>query len=139
MEFITSISLAYLNVSDYNVILIDWREAAKQSHLKAVKSVLFVAQRVAHLIDFLENNVDLDPVRTTVIGFSLGAHVASLSARFATSKIGEVVGKSNDKLSLVSYFDPRSKRILDLQLWILRDLFLSPKNQEKESINRTQF
>jgi len=63
MEFITSIlshqSLAYLNVSDYNVILIDWREAAKQSYLKSVKSVPFVSQRVAHLIDFLENNVNL--------------------------------------------------------------------------------
>ncbi|XP_077277104.1 pancreatic triacylglycerol lipase-like [Temnothorax americanus] len=87
----TQIRDAYLNVSDYNVIMIDWREAAKHLYWKSARSVPFVSQRVAFLIDFLENNAGLDPDRTTVIGYSLGAHVASLSARFATSEIGEVV------------------------------------------------
>ncbi|XP_011165028.2 pancreatic triacylglycerol lipase [Solenopsis invicta] len=87
----TQIRDAYLNVGDYNIILIDWREVAKHIYLKAVRNMPLVSQRVALLIDFLENNADLDPNRTTVIGFSLGAHVAGLSARFATSEIGEVV------------------------------------------------
>ncbi|XP_036143465.1 pancreatic triacylglycerol lipase isoform X4 [Monomorium pharaonis] len=83
---------AYLSVGDYNVILIDWREVAKHLYVKAVRGMPLVSQRVALLIDFLENNANLDPDRTTVIGFSLGGHVAGLSARFATSKIGAVVG-----------------------------------------------
>lgn len=98
---ITLISSAYLNVSDYNIITIDWREAADDWYWKSVKSVPLVSQRAAHLIDFLENNAGLDPVKTTVIGYSLGAHVASLSARFATSEIGEVVGKFREKLSIL--------------------------------------
>ena len=68
---------------------------------KTVRSVPFVSQRVALLIDFLENNAHLDPKRTTVIGFSLGAHVASLSARFATSEIGEVAGKFSENFYLL--------------------------------------
>ncbi|XP_011634428.1 pancreatic triacylglycerol lipase-like [Pogonomyrmex barbatus] len=88
----TQIRDAYLNVGDYNVILIDWREAAKYDwYWKSVRSVPFVSQRVASLIDFLENNANLDPGKTTVIGHSMGAHVASLGARFATSEIAEVV------------------------------------------------
>ncbi|XP_011862678.1 PREDICTED: pancreatic lipase-related protein 2-like [Vollenhovia emeryi] len=82
---------AYLNVSDYNIIFIDWREAASQFYWESVKSVPLVSQRTASLIDFLENSAGLDPDRTMVVGVSLGAHVASLSARFATSEIGEVI------------------------------------------------
>jgi len=89
-----SISLAFLNVGDYNIILIDWRDAANHSYLMSVRSVPLVSQRVAFLINFLENNANLDPNKTVIIGHSLGAHIASLSARFATSKIAEVIGKS---------------------------------------------
>jgi len=87
----THIRDAYLNVSDYNIIAIDWREAAKHLYWKSAKSVPLVSERVASLIDFLENNAGLDPDNTMIIGTSLGAHVASLGARFATSKIAEVV------------------------------------------------
>ncbi|KYN30044.1 Pancreatic triacylglycerol lipase [Trachymyrmex cornetzi] len=54
-------------------------------------SAPLVLQRIAFLINFLEINANLDPNKTIIIGNSLGAHVASLSARFATSKIAEVV------------------------------------------------
>lgn len=96
------ISSAFLNVSDYNVILIDWREVANGFYWDSVKGVPFVSQRVALLIDFLEKNADLDPNKTMVIGVSLGAHVAGLGARFATSKIGEVIGKSSENFQFFS-------------------------------------
>ncbi|XP_012539036.1 pancreatic triacylglycerol lipase [Monomorium pharaonis] len=82
---------AYLNDSDYNVILIDWHEVAKRWYWISVKGVPLVSQRVGLLIDFLEKSANLDPTRTMVIGVSLGAHVAGLGARFATSNIGEVL------------------------------------------------
>ncbi|KAG5324356.1 LIPR2 protein, partial [Acromyrmex heyeri] len=101
----TDIRDAYLNVGDYNIILIDWRAAANHLYSKSARSTPIVSQYVALLIDFLENNASLDPDRTTIIGYSLGGHIASLSARFATGKIREVVGKSNDEAfdSLFSY------------------------------------
>ncbi|KAG5314046.1 LIPP lipase, partial [Acromyrmex insinuator] len=87
----TDIRDAYLNVGDYNIILIDWRAAANHLYSKSARSTPIVSQYVALLIDFLENNASLDPDRTTIIGYSLGGHIASLSARFATGKIREVV------------------------------------------------
>lgn len=92
------ISAAYLSVDDYNVILIDWREAAADIlYWAAANSVPFVAQRVAFLLDFLESKATLNPDTTTIIGYSLGAHVAGLGARFAMSEISEIVGKSRKK------------------------------------------
>lgn len=97
---IPSISSAYLNVGDY-VILIDWGEVAKYLwYWKSARGVSLVSQCVAFLIDFLENNADLNPNKTKIIGYSLKTHAASLSARFATSKIGEVVGTSKEKVSI---------------------------------------
>jgi predicted alpha/beta hydrolase len=83
-------------MDDYNVILIDWREAAKNLwYWKVVRSVPLVAKHVTNMIDFLETNMDLNPVTTRVVGHSLGAHVAGLAARFARSEIAETIGKSD--------------------------------------------
>ncbi|KAL0113448.1 hypothetical protein PUN28_012537 [Cardiocondyla obscurior] len=83
---------AYLEVYDYNIILVDWSKAAGYYwYWSSAESVPMVAQRVSELIDFLENAADLDPSQTKVIGFSLGGHVAGISARNAKSKIAEVV------------------------------------------------
>ena len=77
-----------------------------------------MSQYVALLIDFLENNASLDPDRTTIIGYSLGGHIASLSAHFGNGKIREVIGKSNDEAfdSLCNYLNPKLKQISHLQL-----------------------
>ncbi|KYN04718.1 Pancreatic lipase-related protein 2 [Cyphomyrmex costatus] len=87
----TEIRDAYLQIGDYNIILIDWRATANHLYAKSARSAPFVSQYIALLIDFLENNASLDPKKTAIIGYSLGGHIAGLSARFATSKIREVV------------------------------------------------
>lgn len=88
--------LAYLNVGDYNVIVVDWIKAAKHIlYWKVVRSVPLVAERVTELIDFLQSEAGLDPSKTTVVGHSLGGHLVGIAARNAKGEIGEVVGKSN--------------------------------------------
>lgn len=90
------ISSAYLSNGDYNVILVDWSEVAGNPwYWGVVKSVSLVAERVTQLIDFLQSEANLDPSKTTVVGHSLGGHVAGLAARNAKSEIAEVIGKSN--------------------------------------------
>lgn len=90
------ILLAYLNVSNYNVILVDWSKAAGNLwYWKVARSVPLVAQRVTELIDFLERKAGLDPSKTKVVGHSLGGHVVGLAARNAKSKIAEAIGKSS--------------------------------------------
>lgn len=87
-------SLAYLNVSDYNIIVIDWREAAGSLwYWKVVRSVPLVAELVTKLIDLLEGNVNLNPVTTRLVGHSLGAHIVGLAARQAKSELAEVIGQ----------------------------------------------
>ncbi|XP_077277089.1 pancreatic triacylglycerol lipase-like isoform X1 [Temnothorax americanus] len=83
---------AYLNVGDYNVILVDWSKAAGNIwYWKVTQSVPLVAQRVTELIDFLESEAGLDPSKTRVVGHSLGGHVAGLAARNTRGEIAEAI------------------------------------------------
>lgn len=94
MTSLSDIFSAYLRSGDYNVIVIDWRTAAGDIWYPRVTiRVTFVAERVALLLDFLESKASLQPKSTLVVGHSLGGHVAGLGARFATNKIGQVVGE----------------------------------------------
>lgn len=89
---------AYLSVGDYNVILIDWRKAAKSlMYWKVVRSVPLVAEHVTKLLDFLESKANMNPATTKLIGHSLGAHIVGLAARSAKSKIAETIGEFNKK------------------------------------------
>lgn len=90
---------AYLSVGNYNIILIDWREAAGNLwYWKVAKSVPLVAKRVARLLDFLIQHADLDPAKTKMIGHSLGGHIVGLAARFTNKEISEVLGKFDNKI-----------------------------------------
>ncbi|XP_012539038.2 lipase member H isoform X2 [Monomorium pharaonis] len=83
---------AYLNTTDFNVILVDWSETAGNIlYWSVVRSVPQIAQHVTQLIDFLEREAGLNPSTTKVIGHSLGGHVAGLAARNAKSEIAEVI------------------------------------------------
>ncbi|XP_011634417.1 lipase member H-A-like [Pogonomyrmex barbatus] len=87
-----SIRDAYLSIGDYNVILVDWRKAAESPlYWEAVQSVPLVAERVTKLIDFLQSEANLNPSNTKIIGHSLGGHLAGIAARFAKSKIAEII------------------------------------------------
>lgn len=90
------ISSAYLSIGDYNVILINWSEAAGNLwYWKVVRSVPLVAERMTQMIDFLQEEAGLKPSETRVVGHSLGGHIVGLAARNAKGTIAEVIGKSN--------------------------------------------
>lgn len=97
---ILDVSAAYFKVGDYNVILIDWRDAAKHIlYWPAAGSVPLVAKRVALLLNFLANDAGLNPDKTKIIGHSLGGHVAGLAARFTVDEIAEVIGESRSSIA----------------------------------------
>ncbi|XP_018398479.1 PREDICTED: pancreatic triacylglycerol lipase-like [Cyphomyrmex costatus] len=87
----TLIRDAYLQVSDYNVIVIDWSAISSMSYVSATRRVMAIGQFVATMIDFLVKN-GMNPWETKVIGHSLGAHVAGIAAYNATSDVDYVVG-----------------------------------------------
>ncbi|XP_032669421.1 pancreatic lipase-related protein 2-like [Odontomachus brunneus] len=82
---------AYLKSGDYNVILVDWRQAASYIYWKSVYNIPKIASRTTLMLDFLRKHAGLNPKTTKLIGHSLGAHVCGLAARFAGDKINEVV------------------------------------------------
>ncbi|KYN36866.1 Pancreatic lipase-related protein 2 [Trachymyrmex septentrionalis] len=82
---------AYLRISDYNVIIIDWSAISSMSYILASRRVTVVGQYVATMIDFLVK-YGMNSWETKVIGHSLGAHVVGIAAYNASSDIGYVVG-----------------------------------------------
>lgn len=83
---------AYLDVDDYNVIIIDWRTIAKSFiYSNVAKSVPLVGRYVADFIDFLEIEGGLDHSTTKLVGHSLGAHVVSIASFTARRVVAEIV------------------------------------------------
>lgn len=88
--------LAFLKVRDCNVIVVDWSQIADhKDYIAVAKNVPRVASRVASFINFLRTSAGLHTSNLKIIGHSLGAHVAGLSAREVgkLSRVAEVIGK----------------------------------------------
>lgn len=74
------------------MISVDWGKIASQNYLYAANRVRAVGALVGKMIDFL---VDLgaDTRNISVVGHSLGAHVAGLAALQAKVNVSHVVGQ----------------------------------------------
>ncbi|CAD1472338.1 unnamed protein product, partial [Heterotrigona itama] len=83
---------AFLQSCDCNVILLDWGAIAQNiNYVWSSDRVVIISQYVAQMIDFLHAE-GMDASRLTIVGLSLGAHVAGLSSYFAKNKANFVVG-----------------------------------------------
>ncbi|XP_017765759.1 PREDICTED: pancreatic triacylglycerol lipase-like [Eufriesea mexicana] len=82
---------AFLQNSDCNVIVIDWGKIAKKEYYWASNRVLMVGKFAAKMISFLESQ-GMDENKLTIVGHSLGAHVAGLASNYAARKANYVVG-----------------------------------------------
>ncbi|XP_076638116.1 pancreatic lipase-related protein 2-like [Colletes latitarsis] len=87
----TTIRDAYLQHGDYNVIAVDWSPISKNEYIWASMRVTMIGQYISKMIDFLETQ-GMNVSTLTVIGHSLGAHIAGLSARNANGIVNYVVG-----------------------------------------------
>lgn len=73
--------LAYLNVSDINIIVVDWGTAANVNYILASYNVAMVGQLLTQFLNFLiEMGVSMDDVH--LIGHSLGAHVVGIAGAY---------------------------------------------------------
>lgn len=87
---------AYLAQGEYNIIVVDWNPLAlAPCYVQAVENVELVAKCAAQLLDSLfETRVEVDISQTHIIGFSLGAHVAGLTAaNLKTGKVPRLTGQ----------------------------------------------
>ncbi|XP_017762938.1 PREDICTED: phospholipase A1-like [Eufriesea mexicana] len=90
----TLIRDAYLKISNSNVIIVDWSTIANNIiYSQVAKSVPTVANHVAAFVNFLRAHAGLQTSKLKIIGHSLGAHIAGLSAREVSksSRVPEVI------------------------------------------------
>ncbi|XP_076289802.1 pancreatic triacylglycerol lipase-like [Lasioglossum baleicum] len=81
---------AYLKQGDFNIIAIDWSSISVRPYIWATKRVVMVGQYSASMIDFLRSQ-GMDLSQVTVVGHSLGGHVAGLAAHYAKGQVSNVV------------------------------------------------
>ncbi|XP_055295778.1 lipase member H-A-like [Sitodiplosis mosellana] len=103
----------YLDIGDYNFIAVDWIEGASTYNYYLAKSrVGSISQKLAGLIDHLvENGMNLKDL--TIVGHSLGAHIAGRAAKQLKSqgKIANIIGL--DPASVGFDFFNKDKRLTD--------------------------
>lgn len=89
----TAVRNAYLNVGDFNVIVVDWGKGANTiNYISARNRVNSVYPVVASLIEFLNGYAGMKFETLSIIGHSLGAHIAGLTAKqFKKPRVGTVV------------------------------------------------
>ncbi|KAK9307622.1 hypothetical protein QLX08_002210 [Tetragonisca angustula] len=86
-ESCTLIRNAFIKVWNSNVIVVDWSQIADNViYSRVAKYVPSVADQVAAFVNFLRSKAGLQTTNLKIVGHSLGAHVAGLSAR----KVGNV-------------------------------------------------
>lgn len=86
---------AYLNVSDLNIIVVDWGNAAMVNYILASYNVASVGRILTEFLNFLiEEGVSMDDVH--LIGHSLGAHVVGIAGAYVKEgPIDTITGKSS--------------------------------------------
>ncbi|CAG9791203.1 unnamed protein product [Diatraea saccharalis] len=76
-----SIKEAYLNVSDLNIIVVDWGNAANVNYILASYNVAMVGRLLTQFLNFLiDEGVSMDDMH--LIGHSLGAHVVGIAGAY---------------------------------------------------------
>lgn len=84
--------LAYLNLGDYNIIVVDWSKVAKIIWYPwAASHVESVGKYVAEFVDFMQKE-GMDLKKTTMVGFSLGAHVVGVAGHHTSGAVNNIVG-----------------------------------------------
>lgn len=90
----TATSAELLNYYDFNVIFIDWSEGSQTiNYIGAANRVPTIGTFIASYLDFLHENGFIDFRRLTVVGFSLGAHIAGHTGkRVQRGRINTIIG-----------------------------------------------
>lgn len=86
---------AYLSAGDFNVVVVDWMACAQTiNYLAACAGVEGTGRVVGDFMDFLKLSGSASLSSFSIIGHSLGAHVAGFAGKSVASsvKLGSIVG-----------------------------------------------
>ncbi|CAH2049271.1 unnamed protein product, partial [Iphiclides podalirius] len=83
---------AFLSISDYNVIILDWSRVASKDYVTAVAAVPRVGQRLGQFLTFLSSATGVSLKSMHLIGHSLGAHVVGNAGRNLGGRVARITG-----------------------------------------------
>ncbi|XP_029055718.2 phospholipase A1-like [Osmia bicornis bicornis] len=86
----TKVRDAFLSNGDYNVIVVDWSSISRRPYVWTSNQVPKIAQFIGTMIDYLQTQ-GMNPSQLTIVGHSLGGHIAGLSSYYAKNKAQYVV------------------------------------------------
>lgn len=88
------LTAAYLRNYDVNIIVVDWSVGASTiNYISARNRVFEVGPLVAQLLDFLQENILFDYSRLTIVGHSLGAHIAGVIGKnVRRGRVNTIIG-----------------------------------------------
>ncbi|XP_053984239.1 phospholipase A1 VesT1.02-like [Hylaeus volcanicus] len=87
----TKIRDAYLQKGDYNIITVDWATISVRPYVWCSRRVMMIGEYVGKFINFLEKH-KMNVSELTIVGHSLGAHIAGLSSYYSKTKAKYIVG-----------------------------------------------
>ncbi|XP_055386274.1 uncharacterized protein LOC129615200 [Condylostylus longicornis] len=73
---------SYLNIGNFNFIIVDWSDWSGKDYLGAKNSVNDVGNSLGSFTQFLNTNFDVQYCNMYLIGQGMGAHVAGAAANF---------------------------------------------------------
>ncbi|KAL1493050.1 hypothetical protein ABEB36_011189 [Hypothenemus hampei] len=86
------IRTALFQSRNVNVIVVDWSPIAAKNYISAQASVLAVGNFIGDFLITLNNEVGYSLGRITLVGHSLGAHIAGNTGAKASSQINTIIG-----------------------------------------------
>ncbi|XP_075158128.1 phospholipase A1-like [Haematobia irritans] len=108
-EQMVEIRKAALKAFDCNVIVVDWARARSSDYISSVVAAPRSGQIMAEMIDFLSECCGLSFDALTVVGHSLGAHVAGqIGKNVRKGRVRTVIGL-DPALPLFSYYKPKTR------------------------------
>ncbi|XP_063229934.1 pancreatic triacylglycerol lipase-like [Bacillus rossius redtenbacheri] len=80
-----------LKAADWNVVVVDWAGGSLPLYTQATANTRLVGLEIAHLVNYLQDNMGLDPGDVHMIGHSLGAHTAAYAGE-RIDGLGRITG-----------------------------------------------
>jgi len=91
LAWLREMAEALLGDGDYNVVRVDWGGGSLPMYCKAVANTRVVGLEIAHLVNFLIDDYQLNPASVHLIGHSLGAHTSGYAGERITG-LGRITG-----------------------------------------------
>ena len=102
---------AYLNHGGSNVIAVDWGPLANHPcYLTAVFNVWQAGKCTGEMLVALATKFSMNMSSVHVVGFSLGAHVASITSNNVQNALGARLGRITGKSASYSYIQHQVRR-----------------------------